>query len=305
MKKGLLISAILCGLATSTMAQNILVNTSVYTGYTDYSSSIVKDNGYIVGLYTYIGVGLHHSLEAEFDFTKINYQSSGSLKQFDGTLLYTYYFLNGDKVKVATHYIASDDDATDGGVVGVLGYEKYINPKLQVSVEGAVSYYNDYQIEKTYIKQETTKMWFRNQTTTTTETTTSTGLTVYQVSPAFVYRIGGLSLKTKGYYIKLSDSAGFGKDFSSVEETITYAKGSFVAEAYGWVGRQEFVIKNGGFVVYNLSEKYKSGFGASLKFIPTTNSFMKVGVNRERFDEIDNDETTSSTTFYFFGGVSF
>jgi len=110
---------------------------------------------------------------------------------------------------------------------------------------------------------------------------------VFQISPKFgfyvgdYYSYGSFYLETRGYYIRLSDDVGFGKNFLSAEQKISYSYKNFVLSLSGWLGEQSFAVKNNGFVVYNLSEKYKS------------------------FKEIGSTKTTKATSLFFIYGVTF
>jgi len=281
-------------------------NSSFYGSYFDYADSVVKDDGYSAGFYGYLGIGLEHSLEGEIDYTKINYLDAGSLNQWDFTLLYTYYGISGTKVRLGGHYISSDDSATDGGVIGYAGVEKTVDYKYDFGIDGAISYYDNYAVEKTYIRKITMgkKSW------TFYTNATVNGLTVLQVSPKFGISfpstaIGDLYFETKGYYIWLSDSVGFGRNFLSVEENIYVDYGDFRFHLYGWIGEQEFAVKNYGFLVYNLSERYKNGFGGSIRYNLSDRSFITAGLQKEYFKEIDNPNTAEVSALYFFGGVNF
>ncbi len=298
-----LISAVM---ATASHAEDVLINTSFYGSYIDYSSSAVKDDGYIGGIYGYAGIGLEHSIEGEIDYTKINYTGSGSLKQWDFTVLYTNYSVKNTKVRIGGHYISSDDSATDGGIILTGGYEFYTLNSYNYSIDIALSYYDNYNIEKTYIRNIYRGMG-RGSFSYTTNTT---GLWVYQISPKFGYSFPGTSagdiyLETRGYYIRLSDDVGFGKNFFSVEGSLNIDAGMFGFNLYGWIGEQEFAVKKYGFAVYNLSEKYKNGFGASIRYKISENSSITVGLKRETFKELDNPSDVKTTSLYFFAGVNF
>ncbi|WP_457640120.1 hypothetical protein [Persephonella sp.] len=292
--------------ACSTYAEDIVWNSSFYGSYFDYSGSVVKDDGYTGGIYGYVGIGLEHSIEGEIDYTKINYLGSGSLKQWDFTLLYTNYSLQGSKIRIGGHYISSDDRATDGGVVLYGGYEQTVDKTYDWGVDGALSYYDNYSIEKTYMRTVT-----RGKRSWTYYTTASVnGLYVFQVSPKLGItvpstQIGDIYLETRGYYIGLSDDVGFGQHFFSVEQNISVKYNEFSIDMYGWIGEQEFAVKKYGFAVYNLSEKYRYGFGASVRYNVSDNSFVSAGIRKENFKEIDNPSSADTTTLFAFGGITF
>ena len=304
--KKLLTAIIPLSMLTVSYGTEVAWNTSFYGSYFDYSGSVIKDDGYTAGVYGYLGMGLEHSLEGEIDYTKINYLGSGSLKQWDFTLLYTYYGLTGSKVRFGGHYISSDDSATDSGIVIYGGYEETVDRRYDWGVDGAYSYYDNYSIEKTYVRTITRGM--RSWTYYTNASVN--GLSVFQISPKLGISvpstsIGDIYLETRGYYIRLSDDVGYGQNFFSIEENVTVRYGEFQFDLYGWVGEQEFAVKKYGFAVYNLSEKYKYGFGGSIRYNMSENSFVTAGIKRESFKEIDNPQTVDVSTLYFFAGITF
>jgi len=304
--KKVLTALIPLSMITSLYGAELVWNTSFYGNYFDYSSSVVKDDGYTGGIYGYLGMGLEHSLEGEIDYTKINYIGSGSLSQWDFTLLYTYYGLTGSKVRMGGHYISSDDKATDKGIIIYGGYEETVDKRYDWGIDGAYSFYDNYNIEKTYVRTITRgiRSW-RYYTNVSVN-----GLHVFQLSPKLGISIpstsiGDIYLETRGYYIRLSDNVGYGKNFFSIEENITIKYSEFQFDLYGWVGEQEFAVKKYGFVVYNLSEKYRYGLGGSIRYNTSENSFITAGIKKESFKEIDNPNDVSQSTLYFFAGIIF
>jgi len=273
----------------------------IYGGSIHYSDSEIKDYGYYMGLYGYMGIGNHHSLEGGISYINIEYLDGENLNQFDFTALYTNYSTGNTKIKAGIHYIDSDDKATDDGIILFGGGEIYKQYKKNGGIDLAYSYYGNYSINKTYT-------YMRGRFTSTTN---STGLSVFQISPKFgfyvgdYYSYGSFYLETRGYYIRLSDDVGFGKNFLSAEQKISYSYKNFVLSLSGWLGEQSFAVKNNGFVVYNLSEKYKSGYSASLKYILNENASITAGINQDRFKEIGSTKTTKATSLFFIYGVTF
>ncbi|MEO2069451.1 MAG: hypothetical protein ABGX27_08120 [Desulfurobacteriaceae bacterium] len=57
-----------------------------------------------------------------------------------------------------------------------------------------------------------------------------------------------------------ADTIGIGDtNYFSIDGTLRYYYGNYDLTAGAWIGEQIFAVKNGGFVVYNLTEKYKGG----------------------------------------------
>jgi len=242
--------------------ENVLFSASLYGTPLFYNSSKIKDKGYSTGIYGYVGVGLKHSIEFDFERTKIDYKDGSTLNQNDITAIYTFYPAYGFKIKGGFHYIISDDKLTDKGKVFILGAEKYSIYRWNAGIEGTVSLYQDYSPE----------------------------LTVYQISPyggfyfGKYYKYGSFYTSLKGYFIKLSKDIGLGKNFNSVELNLSYFYKSFTGRVFGWFGKQSFAVRNGGFVVFNLSEKHKGGYGTSLSY-----RYKKLNTTLTAFKEIFED----------------
>lgn len=258
----------------------------LYSGYVNYKDSI-RDKGYLGGVYNYLGIGLHHSIEGEIDYTKIKYNTLPDLTQYDISLLYTNYSLKNSKIRAGYHYISSDDKYTDGGHIFTLGYEFYKLYRFNAGIDFNYSYYKDYQLPS------------------------DKGLSVFQVNPDFgyyfgnYYRYGSFYANLKGYYISLSDDTGYGKDFYSVEGSLNYYYKKFVAVLTAWGGEQSFAVKNHGFIVYNLAEKYKGGYGFSLKYIINPKISITGKFSENTFRERGTTKDSKAQTFVITLGASF
>lgn len=269
-----------------------------YGGSIDYSSSKYKDNGYFAGIYSYLGIGLKHSIEGEINYTKIKYLNGSHLNQYDFTALYTFYPNANLKLRAGAHYISSDDDATDGGIIGFVGADYYQAYKWLVGLDLYYSNYGDYNTNNVYGISPAGRQ-------------SDKGLTVYQTTPKFGFYLGNpraygtFYFETKGYYIHLSDDVSFGKDFYSIEENIYYYYQNLVFKVSGWVGEQSFAVKNNGFAVYNLSEKYKYGYLGEVKYIFNRYVSMSAGVGQDKMKEYSSKDTATITTAYLTVGVGF
>ncbi|WP_457641202.1 hypothetical protein [Persephonella sp.] len=298
MKK--LLPAVLLIFSLAYGSEPVRYDTVIYGGSINYSGSEIRDYGYYMGIYGYLGVGYTYSLEGSINYTNIKYLDGGNLNQFDYTALYTNYPTGNSKVKAGIHYINSDDQATDNGVVFFIGTEIYEPYKKNAGVDFVYSYYKNYNVDKTYIKRGLNSFISNN-----------TGLSVYQISPKFgfylgdYYSYGSFYLETRGYYIRLSDDVAFGQNFLSVEQNISYFYKNLTLNLSGWIGKQTFAVKNNGFVVYNLSEKYESGYSASVKYIFNKQSSVTAGINQDRFKEINSTTTTKVTSLFLTFGVTF
>ncbi|ACO04743.1 MAG TPA: hypothetical protein DEP48_05080 [Persephonella sp.] len=260
-------------------------DTVFYTGAIQYDSSI-RDSGMTAGVYWYLGVGLEHSLEGEIDYTYIKYLTQPDLNQFDLTLLYTNYSFMNRKIRFGYHRIFSDDKNTDMGSIFTLGYEYYIPYRYSAGFDINYSFYPDYSTGKK-------------------------GLSVFQITPGISYSFGdyysygSFTAGLKAYLIQLSDNTGFGKSFYSTEGSLDYYYGSLTAGFSLWAGEQSFAVKNHGFIVYNLSEKYTGGYSLYLRYILSKNMSFTGKYSRTEFKEAGSPLKSKASIFVITVGTTF
>jgi hypothetical protein len=270
--------SLLIGLNTA-FSQDMKITGSVSSTGLNYTGSATKDNGYLISGYGYLGIGLTNSLELGVEYTHIKYKDGlGNLDQNDLTLVYTNYSFPKTKIRMGFHYIDSDDVETDGGYTIILGLGKYETYAWDANIDFYYSYYKDYILADG-----------------------SKGLSVYQITPSFgfgignYYDLGRFYFKSTASYIRHSDDVGFGKNFFSLGQSVTYYKGKFSASIFGWIGKRSFFVDNGGFTVYNLKEKYKYGYGASISYGITDRIGVSLTFSQQKFDEEVLVSTTGTT----------
>ncbi|RUM61576.1 MAG: hypothetical protein DSY66_01650 [Persephonella sp.] len=289
MKKYILSFLTATSLATLVYATPIKYSASVYGTGLSYDKSLIKDNGYVVGVYGYMGIGYYHSLEIGLDYTHINYKNNNpDLDQTDLTFVYTNYYFTKTKLRMGFHYIDSDDKLSDGGYTVILGAYRYEPYKWNIGTDLFYSHYND------YINLNGSK-----------------GLDVYQITPRIgfyfgnYYKYGSFYAELSGTYINHSDDVGFGKSFSSVEGSLSYFIKNYSFTLSAWSGERSFMVDKGGFVVFNLREKYK--YGVSLKggMSLNKNLGLSASVDYQKFEEIGNPNDVKILTYMVNLGYSF
>lgn len=289
MKKFLTALVIFAPLSTS-IASNIGYFSSVIYGTPlIYNNSSVKDNGYFTGVYfSYKTLNLLNLFETAIDHTYIKYKDNTHLNQNDFTFAYTNYMIREIKLKVGAHYISSDDKNTDKGFVIFGEITKYRLYQWNYGLEMYFSRYKDYPTIK------------------------NKGLNVYQINPKFgfylgnYYKGGRYYIQIKPYYIHLSeDLTGVNKNSFSTEGLLSYFIKNWTISLKGYVGDQAFPVRDGGFTVYNLSEKRKYGFGGSVKYILSRNFSLTLSAFRDYFNDIGTNKTASTTTAILILGASF
>ncbi|WP_456401103.1 hypothetical protein [Persephonella sp.] len=281
-----ILSVVLLVISFSYGKENIKWDTVFYSAVLNYSNSI-RDTGFTGGIYTYFGYGLNHSFEGSIDFTRIKYFTKPDLNQYDISLLYTYYYQTNSKYRFGYHYIISDDVNTDGGGIFTLGYDYYKLYRYLLGFDIHYSIYPNYQTQK------------------------KSKLLVFQLTPVVsltfgnYYKYGSFTLTVKGYYIKLSEDTGFGKNFISAEGSLDYYIKNITTGFSIWGGEQSFAVKNHGFVVYNLSEKYSGGYTIYVRYTFNPKFSVKAGYNYFRFKELGSTKYSEGNLLLLTLGASF
>ncbi len=233
---------------------------ALYGTYINYKGSDVKKYGYSYTGYLSLWKGRVNNLQLGVEDTYIESKKGYSdINQIDFTLLYSNVngILKNHAFTFGVHYIKSDDDLTDNGYTfffdgTYLNYQtKY--PYLFNWSAGVGVFYSDYSnLVDFYVFQLTPHTSFRIYSSLT---------------------FGGLYADVVGYYIYLNNSDKVGvneSNYYSLDVALRYYYGRYEFKIGGWAGKQVFAVKKGGFVVYNLSEKYKGGV-----YIETAYNFSK------------------------------
>ena len=260
---------------------------ALYGTCLNYSGSDLKDEGYAGTAYILVGDGKNHALSAGYSYTKIKYKNAPDLNQQDFTISYsnTNQLLKNHTFTFGLHYIDSDDELTDRG--------------LSFFFDGT---YSSYQKAYPYLFN-----WSSGIGVYYTRYPNTIDFYTFQVTPHGTFRLfssprkGALYLDLIGYGIHVSDreEVGIGKsNYYSIEGALRYYYGPYDLKVGGWLGEQVFAVKSSGFVVYNLSEKYKGG--ATLEAGYTFKSGLRFSLNYtyNRYKELssDNDVNQSVVT---------
>ncbi len=288
MKKLLLPLSLAVSFAVPSLAaehgKKIYAYGALYGTYLNYNNSKYKEDGYSTTGYLSLGDGLHNTLQLGVEYTHINYKDGYSdLNQEDYTIAYTNtnQLLKKHTFTFGAHYINSDDDLTDGGYTLFFDgtYSNSIYPYYFKWNAGIGLYYSRY--------------------------TNTTDFNVYQVNSHTTvklfsdYRRGALYTDVTGYYIHVTDSDTIGIDKSnyySLDLALRYYYGSYDFKIGGWVGQQMFAVKNGGFVVYNLKEKYKGGAYTEIGYTFKNGLRLAFNLSVNRFSEEGNNVTQTAGT---------
>lgn len=258
---------------------------ALYGTYLNYGNSKVKDDGYSFTAYGSLGDGKHHGLEGAVSQLHINYESGYSdLDQTDYTLAYTNTgSLHPNlSLRLGGHYISTDDDLTDKGLILFTDLTYFVPWKWNAGLEFFYSNYDE-----------------------------MVDLDVFQISPHagkfFYFGKRSLYLEARGYYIHIDEDEKIGlsmKNYYSFELSGTCTRGPWSVKLSGWVGQQIFAVKNSGFVVYNLTEKHRGG--ASMEVTYRFNNYV-LGLTGtwNTYKEVESDKSVNQAIITGFIGFNF
>lgn len=255
--------------------QDLRFDALFYGGPLVYQSSQIKKSGYSGGLYGYFGIGKYHSMQGEFDNTRINYKDGTRLKQNDFTFLYNNFSIPQVKLQLGGHYISTTDPTTDNGFIifgSILFYKTYLWNM------GMTAYFSNYENG--------------NPSFQVYQFSPKIGIGTVPLSPAtYIY------METQFHMIFLSrQSGGSKRQYYSLEQAVVFTGTNWSLRGNGWIGEQMYAVRNGGFTVYNLPEREKGGFGASFRYVSSQKSAITFGLNYQAFQDMDTN--ISAQVFY-------
>ncbi len=251
-----------------------------------YKDSGARENSSLTGVYLNWEVDLSNTFEFAADYSSLNYNflpPFDHLDQYDFTFVYKNESLPEWNFSLGGHYIISDDALTDKSYVLFGGIGKYRFRSWDAMIDIYYSNYGDY----------------------------FPSFNAIQFSPHFGLtfmfdRTQGLYLNSKAIYIMLSEPISFNKDnFFSVQETLTYFNSNLSVSVYALFGEQMFAVRQNGFLVYNVADLMKNGFGGSIAYSFSPKFFLKAGVEYDKFDEEAYGTSASSTKFLISAGFTF
>jgi len=266
--------------------QSIQIYGSIYSTFINFSNSPLKDDGWGITGYMNIKDGQHNNMELGIAQLHLDYKIGSDLDQTDFTIAYTNtgQLIPNHAFRLGFHYILSDDDVTDNGKIFFGKVTYFIPYKWNVGLEFDYSLYDN----------------------------TSTDLHVYQFLPHIGFYLsrfiptGTFYTESKFYYIHKDKDLGLSKDdFFSFEQSFNYYYRAFDAKAYAWIGEQIYAVKNAGFVVYNLADKYKGGLGIEIGYTFKNGLRLGFNLNNDWLKHIGYSDTAKQTVFTVNVGTSF
>lgn len=300
MKKGIAFlvfwSLILVGLA---QASEWNAYADLYATYLNFSGSEVKDDGWALTGYLAFRDGYNHALEFGLSQTHVNYKNEATLAhrrnspltqnvsdidQTDFTFVYTNtnQLLRNHTFKFGFHYINSDDELTDQGKIFYFQGTYFQPGSWNAGLEMAYSIYNDSPVD----------------------------LNVLQIRPHYGFYFAALGKRlyseSRFYYIHLDEYIGNTlKNNYSFEQLFSTYVGQADFKLSGWVGQQIFAVKNEGFVVYNLSDRYLGGVEFEAGYKVTDNLRAAINISQQWLEHAEYNDKASQTIFTLSLGGSF
>ena len=228
------------GHATAEEPNSSNMHIALYSRQLDYSGSSLRDHGWVTTGYFRAGDPTTYHMELALAQTRIDYKAGDDLDQTDVTFAYTNtgHLMPNHHIRGGIHYINSDDALTDEGFIlfGKISYLK--EPDWNAGLEVDYSIYEN----------------------------SSTDLHVVQAVPSIGFYLirdsfqETLYTESKLYYIHKSKKLETSEhSFVSFEQALRYELSPFDATISAWIGEQMFAVKDNGFAVYNLQDKYDGG----------------------------------------------
>ena len=269
-----------------------------YGSYINYSNS-TKDYGSLGGIYTSI-YKFPFKTEIDGEFLKLKYKNGTSdyyqkdlkLKYKNGTPDYYQKDLT-----FAEHYYIGNNYEIHGGIHNIFINQANNPNHYQKVFFGGVLYYK-------YLKYNTGIDYYYSD---------YRGFNVQQITPKIGFRFGNYysfegSFYTQAQvnYIHISDKvkAGASDDnYWNTDLKLVNSKGPWATTLKVSLGDNAYKVANGGFVVYNLGEKYKYSAGLDISYYINKKSSVKVGYTRSKFEE--NNKNAYSNVYLASYALSF
>ncbi|MCK5217977.1 hypothetical protein KAR10_00545 [bacterium] len=282
MKHFVISACCLLYLTSGARAQTLTRNdTLIYYVPLCYQESLSRETGLVTGIYHYFGYGSNASWEAAVDFMQLKYTDGFMQKQADFTAVYTNYACKNIKFYLGTHYITTQLAYSNQGLVFLGGINYYRPHSWNAALEGMYSVYSGYE-PSLRIAEVSPKLGFYLWTNIL-----SSGYIQVQ---GYYIQPQDYNIPTQGHYSEPGQAPPENKKYClSAELSLTLEYQGFMLQGFGWQGEQMFAVRQKGFVVYNSAEKYKNGYGLSLRYTWRKRLGITVSWSQEQFSDIGED----------------
>ncbi len=284
MGKKLLLGMLTAGALTA-YSQPISVYIEPFFTYINYSNSKIKKDGYSTTLYGFLSLqnGLH-VFEGAYAYTHLNYKNNlSNWNENDYTISYTNYQLFPLYFKVGYHYIASPN--TDVSKDGNIYFADIGNIKRYAYNYGLFASYSSYRY-KVSVKEFRPHVGFYRW------------LDYYR---GFYYSLDAT-------WINISNPQNIGttkKNYLSIQGGITYFTPKYSIGGSLWLGQRVLMVDNGGFVVYNLKERYKYGINLKGRYYLNRKISVQLQLGLSQYKELETGKDVGVFTSTLSVGYSF
>ncbi len=255
-------------LSSTICAETSGVDVLLYYAPIDYGSQSFRKDGMVTGIYGAFRSASGYVWEVEGDKTRLRYQAGNDLDQTDITLAMTRHWQNSRSYRFGVHAISSDDNDTDEGFTLFAGLSRY---KIYSSFLAGNLYYTRYPNSDLQVWQASSKAG------------------KYWTNPIFQ---GSFLFQAQLNLIALDEKQADTNSYLSAEGGISWFYNSVSLSLSAWGGSQRFPVRNDGFIVYNLSDKFNRGFKFQGSYALTKNSSIKLGVSNDKITENTGVDTT-------------
>ncbi len=267
-------------------SQNMTVSVAPYFTYINYAGSGVKKDGYVGTLLATLGFNYGKDVVSlAYAYTHLNYKRNfGSWNQNDYTVFYTTYQLYPLIFTAGYHYIKSpnEDFSKTGSIPFVyVGYgQRYLWDA------GVFASYSSYKQSVGAFETQLRGGFYRWQDYYT----------------GFYYNADLTWINVKG-----TNTLGVGKkNYYSVGGSVTYFRlGKFSIKGALWLGQRTLMVDKGGFVVYNLKEKYSGGAEISGTYYLKNRLWATGILGYSHYKEVDTNDNVDTYTITLSIGYSF
>lgn len=236
-----------------------------YGAYINYTGSTNRDDAFIAGAY-YSSYHAPYKIEATLEHLQIAYKNTTPKYKQNSIALKGHY------------YKGYNWDFSAG--LNVLFTKQGSVDETQKVFMGGVTYY------KAYDYNFGMNLFYSDYK----------GFHVWQISPKvgkylgdYQSDLGSFYLEGGIDYIAISDNAAQEDSYVTFNAKIQNFHGPWTTTLEGSIGKNSYRVANDGFVVFNLGEEYKYSYGLNIARALGSQSSLKFGFTRAKFEESGND----------------
>ena len=272
-----IIGIIIATLLTTGSLGAMVVTTSPYYMQVNNTDST---NQRVMGLYSFLGLDLNHSVDAEYDAIASETDQSTLQQMYIGR--YTYYTPDLYRYKLGVQVIDTEANVQEGNTYS-FGIEKdhFTTSGIYLNTIGLSSFY-------------------------TTHTLSNSTLSAIQVSPFYKAPLyisflpSKLFIKSQLNHIQLSEDLGFSKQqFTSFEQTASFVRLPFTLDISMLLGEAMYLVEQEGFIILNsVDNRYYRSLKAKMTFFLTDTLNFQAGYQAYYFETKTTNSNTSQSKYF-------